>query len=224
MEKIKVSVIVPIYNASTYISKSLSSIINQNFKEFEIIAVNDGSSDDSLEKTDEILSKSNIPYQLIHQQNKGVGNARNKGLEIAKGDYILFVDDDDSISKNHINYLYDSISENNTDFSFGKLLKINEKGELLTDLKQYKSLEEKKVLKIIELIDLDLKMKIPFSFSQILYKSSILKENNIIFNENYVYGEDTDFALRALFCGETVSIVEKPSYYYLQHDNSSSSK
>ena len=223
MDKIKVSVIVPVYNGSKYISTSLYSIINQNFKDFELIIINDGSTDDSLDIISEILSNEDINYQIITQENKGASNARNHGLKLAKGDYILFVDVDDYIEKNHIKYLYNELCDNNTDFSFSKLLKIDLNKKILTDENQYNKLENKNVLSTLELIKMDLEMKIPFSFSQILYKTSILKENNLYFNENYVYGEDTDFALRALFCGENVSIVEKPTYFYLQHENSATS-
>lgn len=220
MDKIKVSVIVPVYNASKYISTSINSLINQNFKDFEIIIINDGSTDDSIEIANKLLSASDIEFQIVNQKNKGVSNARNLGLNIAKGDYILFLDDDDYIDSNHIKYLYDKIKENNTDFAFSKFLKVNSDKKILTNESQYNYLDDKNTLSTLELIKLDLEMKIPFSFVQILYKASILKDNNILFNENYRYGEDTDFALRALYCGKDVSIVDKPTYFYLQHSES----
>jgi glycosyltransferase involved in cell wall biosynthesis len=223
MSNIKISVIIPLYNSSRYIQKTLDSIINQNFNDYEIIVVNDGSTDDSLEETRKILSKTDIPTQIIDQENKGPSNARNKGLSLAKGDYILFVDGDDYIDSNHMKYLYNGIKENNTDFAFTKLLKFNLNGETLNNLNEYDFLNNKKIISSLDLIKEDLEMKIPFSFSLILYSSKILKENNIIFNESNVYGEDTEFAIKALFCGNTVSIINKSTYFYLQHHDSATS-
>ena len=223
MNEIKVSVIIPVYNASHILSKTLDSVTSQNFKDFEIIIVDDGSTDDSLEKSFEILSKRTIPHQIIHQKNKGVSIARNNGLEIARGKYILFVDDDDCIDKNHIKYLYDSIKENNTDYAFSKLAKINDKEKIIFK-NNYNELKNKKTISTLDLIKIDLKMKIPFSFIEILYDVSILKENNIKFEKDYKYGEDIDFALKALFSAKTISIVDKTTYFYRKYENSASSK
>ncbi|MDL2246090.1 glycosyltransferase [Methanobrevibacter sp. OttesenSCG-928-K11] len=223
MTNINISIIIPLYNGSRYIQKTLDSVINQNFNNYEIIIVDDGSTDDSLDKTKKILSKTDISTQIISQKNKGASNARNKGLSLAKGQYILFLDDDDYIDSNHMKYLYDVVKENKTDFAFTKILKFNVNGDILTNLNEYDFLNNKKVISSLDLIKADLEMKIPFSFSLILYNSKILKENNITFNESNVYGEDTEFAIKALYCGNNVSIVNKPTYFYLQHAESATS-
>ena len=93
----KVSVIIPVFNNSNYIENTLLSLINQTFNDFEVIIINDGSYDDSIEKVDNLLSQSNIPFQIFYQENKGVSTARNKGLDLAKGKYIVFLDGDDYI-------------------------------------------------------------------------------------------------------------------------------
>ena len=103
MDNIKVSVIVPVYNGEKYIQTSISSIINQEFSEnYEIIVVDDGSDDNSLDIAQELLSKSDIPYKLVHQRNSGVSVARNNGIEVSRGDYLVFVDSDDSVSYTHL--------------------------------------------------------------------------------------------------------------------------
>ncbi|WP_409200093.1 glycosyltransferase family 2 protein [Methanobrevibacter sp. DSM 116169] len=223
MDEIIVSVIVPIYNSSHTLEKTLNSIIHQKFENYEIIVIDDGSTDDSLDKSYETLSKSSLPYQIIHQKNKGASVARNNGLEVAKGEYILFVDSDDYINKDQLSFLHNAVIRNETDFAFSELLKMKGR-ELASHDNPYGFLKNNQILKSIDLIKLELEMKIPFSFTQILYKTSILKENNIKFNETYKYGEDTDFALRALFSIDTISFVDLPGYYYLLHDDSSSSK
>lgn len=103
--KIKVSIIVPIYNVEKYLSKCIESICNQTLEEIEIILVNDGSTDKSLEIIEE-YKKNDSRIRVINQKNKGVSIARNNGLKIAKGEYIAFVDPDDWIDKNMYEVLY----------------------------------------------------------------------------------------------------------------------
>ena len=88
----KLSIIIPVYNVEKYLPKCLDSILNQSFKDFEIICINDGSSDNSLKILEEYKDKRII---IINKENAGSGVARNAGLEIAKGEYIFFVDGDD---------------------------------------------------------------------------------------------------------------------------------
>ncbi|MBR1609968.1 MAG: glycosyltransferase family 2 protein, partial [Methanobrevibacter sp.] len=131
MDNFKVSVIVPVYNLSQYIGSTLDSIINQDFKSFELIVIDDGSTDDSLEIINEKLSKSLISYKVIHQENSGVSSARNRGLKEAQGEYIVFVDGDDYITGNHLSELYNGES----DFSLIQFVK--KEGEVLSNPYHY---------------------------------------------------------------------------------------
>ena len=127
MDDIKVSVIVPVYNGAEYIRTSISSIINQEFSEnYEIIVIDDGSTDDSLDIAYELLSKADIPYKLVHQRNSGVSIARNHGIEVARGDYVVFVDSDDYILTNHLSELYNP----KTDFSLTQMAKNDSKSTI----------------------------------------------------------------------------------------------
>ena len=89
------SVVIPLYNKAPYIKKALQSIIVQSFHDFELIVVDDGSSDDSLIVAEETLKGSGIHYHLIHQENAGVSTARNNGVAASQGDFICFLDADD---------------------------------------------------------------------------------------------------------------------------------
>jgi glycosyltransferase involved in cell wall biosynthesis len=219
----EVSIIIPVFNNSRYIEKTLLSLINQSFKDFEVIIINDGSSDDSIEITDSILSQSNIPYQIFSQENKGVSVARNKGLDLASGNYIVFLDGDDYIGKNHLKWLYESIVEKDCDFSFTQMLIINKEGVVLTKPTAYDNIKDKSTLSGYDLIKLELMMKIPFRFCQLMYDKSVLNENNLRFSANVSYGEDTDFALKSLVHIKNVGYTGRPSYFYLQNDSSSTS-
>lgn len=119
MDNIKVSVIVPVYNGAEYIGGTLDSIINQDFNGFEVIVIDDGSTDNSLEIIEERLSKSAIAHEIVHQENSGVSSARNLGIEKAQGEYLVFVDSDDYITGNHLSELYNG----ETDFSLIQFIK-----------------------------------------------------------------------------------------------------
>ncbi len=216
---IDVSVVVPVYNGADYIGETLESILNQDFKSYELVIVDDGSTDNSLEIIKNTLSKSNIQNKVITQENKGVSNARNVGIENSSGKYVIFVDGDDIIASNHISCLFENIRDN--DGSFTEMLKITEEGEIIDMQELYLAISSKSKISSKDLIKLELKMEIPFSFCQIMYKKELLKEK---FNEDFLYGEDTDFALRNLTYMDCLGICPEPTYFYRQRENSATKK
>ena len=207
MDNFKVSVIVPVYNSCEYIGSTLDSIINQDFSSFELIVIDDGSTDNSLEIIKEKLSKSTISYEIIHQKNAGVSCARNVGIEKASGEYLVFVDSDDYITGNHLSELYNG----ETDFSLIQFIKKD--GDKLSTPDHY----SKRSMSCDEFIKKELKMEIYFNFWQLMYKASIIKDNNIRFSPDVIYGEDIEFALKALIYGKDIAISNEVTYYYIQH-------
>ena len=111
-----ISVIVPVYNVEKYLSRCIDSILNQTYKDFEIILFDDGSKDNSGKICDEYAAK-NKNIKVIHSENGGLSNARNKGTEASGGEYITFVDSDDLIHKNYLEVLITLIDKNNADIS-----------------------------------------------------------------------------------------------------------
>ena len=210
MDNIDVSVIVPVFNASKYIVRTLNSIINQDFEGYEIIVIDDGSTDNSLELINSTLAECEIPHKIIHQSNSGVSVARNRGIDEAIGQYLVFVDADDYISNNHLSSLYNG----QTDFSL--TLYAKKEGDKLTNLDTY----SKDSISTDEFIKMELNMQITFNFFQLMYKASIIKDNNVEFTPGIVYGEDTEFAHKALNYGDTIAINNNVTYYYVQHDDS----
>ncbi|WP_295598874.1 glycosyltransferase family A protein [uncultured Methanobrevibacter sp.] len=210
MDNYKVSVIVPVYNAEEYIGATLDSIINQDFNSYEIIVVDDGSTDQSPEIISEKLTKSTADYRIIRQDNAGVSSARNRGMEDATGEYLVFIDADDYVTGNHLSELYNG----QTDFSMVQFIK-KENDKLSTP---HRFTTES--ITCDEFIKKELRMEMPFNFWQLMYKASIIKENSIRFNPNLIYGEDIDFALRALLYGDEVAISNEATYYYIQHSQS----
>lgn len=210
MDNFKVSVIVPVYNASEYIGNTLNSIINQDFDGYEIIVIDDGSTDDSLDIINRTLENIEIPYEIIHQENAGVSVARNVGIEASKGDYLVFIDADDHVTPNHISTLYNGESD------FSLILYVKEDGDKLIHMDTY----SEDMISTEDFIKKELNMEITFNFFQLMYKSSIIKDNNIRFTPGIVYGEDTEFAHKALFHGNQIEINNEVTYYYVQHSES----
>ncbi len=210
MDNFKVSVIVPVYNASQYIGRTLDSIIAQDFDGFEIIVVDDGSTDNSLEIINRCLDDCKISHKVIHQENAGVSVARNVGIDESQGDYLVFVDADDYVSNNHLSSLYNG----KTDFSL--TLYAKKEGDKLTSLDTY----SRDIISTHDFIKMELNMQITFNFFQLMYKADIIKDNNVKFTPGTVYGEDTEFAHKALNYGNEIAINNEVTYYYVQHQDS----
>ena len=210
MDNIKVSVILPVFNEANYIKATLDSIINQNFNGYEVIVVDDGSTDDTLNIVKKTLEGLSLPHQIIHQENSGVSSARNKGISLASGEYIVFVDGDDYILTNHLSQLYNE----GIDFSLTQMVK--KENDILSNIHYYEFEE----ISANDFIRMELEMKIPFNFVQLSYKTDIIKKHNLKFREDVTYGEDTDFAIRALSHGNSIKISNEITYYYIQHQDS----
>ena len=210
MNNFRMSIIVPVFNEEAYISTALDSIINQNFDSFEVIVVDDGSTDDTLKIAEEKLSDSGISHKIIHQENGGVSSARNRGIDESNGEYIAFVDGDDYILTSHLSELY------NPDYDFNLIQMVKKENDEVTTPHYY----DVDVISTKDFISWELEMKIPFNFVQLSYKRDIIIKNGLKFREDVSYGEDTDFALRALSLGHSIGISNEITYYYIQHEES----
>lgn len=132
-----ISVIVPIYNVSKYLEKCIVSIMNQTYKNIEIILVDDGSSDESGKLCD-AFSLKDVRIETIHKTNGGLSDARNAGLDYSHGQYIVFVDGDDYIEENMIYKLYEEMKRGN-DLAICNFKKVDENGKLLDERKNVKT-------------------------------------------------------------------------------------
>jgi glycosyltransferase involved in cell wall biosynthesis len=112
----EISIIVPVYDVEKYLKKCVDSILNQTFKDFELILVDDGSPDNSGAICDQYAEKDSR-VRVIHKENGGLSDARNAGIEVARGKYLGFVDSDDFVNEDMYKQLYTSIIENNADLS-----------------------------------------------------------------------------------------------------------
>lgn len=208
----KVSIIVPVYQVENYIKESMISIINQTFKDFEIIVVNDGSKDNSVRIAEDILINSDIKYSIINKSNEGVSSARNEGIKQASGDYLVFIDSDDVISPHFLEKLIKPLNHD-YDFSFCNYKFVNE--QTIID-------EDNRTIDYIDysndkLINVFLKRNIDFLLTTMLIKKNLLIKNNIFFDENMNFSEDQKFMWEVIFASKSsVYINEKLYGYYLR--------
>ena len=210
---IKVSVIIPVFNTEKYISKCLSSLVNQTLDDIEIICVNDGSTDNSLEIIEKIANN-DARIKIINQEHKKQGAARNAGLRIAEGEYIGFVDSDDWIDLNYYEMLYNTAKKYDADIALATNVRI---GNGKTK-KRLEITEEKTAETLQEKIDIGNQVKNPCPTNKI-YRHSMLKENNIIWQEG-VYCEDKLFTIQAIYYANKIVTVPDVNYYYFRNPNS----
>ena len=206
----KISVIVPVYNVEQYLPKCLDSIINQTFKDIEIICINDGSTDNSGKVLEEYAQKDDR-IKVLNQDNKGLSAARNNGISQAKGEYISFVDSDDFIHPKFLETLYFAITQNYSDIAGCNFQKIHKK-EIL-------SFKNRKIQTFIPALDVLLNKKnfIHFNVWNKLYKKEAIR--NIQFIEN-LYFEDWVFNLCVFAQNSTFAWINEKLYGYRMSNQS----
>ncbi|MBT9239616.1 glycosyltransferase family 2 protein [Vibrio splendidus] len=208
-----VSIIVPAYNVDDYIEKCICSILVQSYKNIELIIVNDGSTDDS-ESTITRTIKDDERAKLINIKNSGVSVARNTGIKESSGDYVIFIDGDDYISSDYVDYMLGLIGETKAQFAFSKncFVDKNEK-QIESDLVKEVSSEEATTLLLSPNITVGCWNKI--------YSRSLLVDNNIFFAENLFYGEGLKFIIEVSQSTSKAIVGNKKVYYYRKNNISS---
>lgn len=217
MEKIKVSIIVPVYNVENYIEKCIKSLLNQTLEEIEIIVINDGSQDNSIKIIEESFSDERLA--IYHQENRGISEARNNGLKKAHGEYILFVDSDDFIDKNMCEELYKNSNDGDIIFSnyYANYGDRKEEFNFNKKIKRYFKLNLEKNTKFNGKLIYERSLAAVWDK---LYKRSFLIENNLFFTPKILH-EDLNFSLKAFFLSENIYYYNQAYYYYWQNNNNS---
>lgn len=201
-----ISIIVPIYNVQEYLYKCIESILNQSYKNIEVILIDDGSVDKSPIICDDFAALDNR-IVVIHTQNKGVSSARNLGMNVAKGKYVGFVDADDYIEKDMFKILYEKIKKDNSDMVMCDVYIENTKKSI------YKIYDENYIF------NKDLMAKNLFNNSGFnwlcnkLFKMEIVQY--ITLNESIHMGEDILFICEYICKGSKYSYISIPLYHYM---------
>ena len=213
MQRALISVIVPVYKVEKCIHKCIESIINQTYDNLEIILIDDGSPDNCPKICDEYALRDNR-IKVIHQENKGLSSARNKGIELAKGEYIGFVDSDDYIEPSMFQDLYNAIVENNVDISICNFYVINDK----TKEKNVKnSCENKQYNKMEALKEILLDTHIQSYAWNKLYKRNLFEDVKYPVGKKY---EDIGTTFYLFERSNKIQYIGKPEYNYLNREDS----
>lgn len=210
----KVSVIIPVYNGEKTIERCIKSVKKQTLFEIEIIVIDDGSTDSTLD----------ILYQIpnitvIHQQNLGQGEARNAGMRASSGEYIAFVDADDIIKEDMLFAMYEKAVETNADIVQCNLTDIYPNGKTNVQLKRRKGL-----VKVRDSAKYTAKYLAPcihsFEVCNKLFKREFIAENNLKFADTKKYfSEDILFNMEAVKHLKRIYFIDEPYYYYIQNPN-----
>lgn len=208
---IKITVVVPVYNMAQHLENAINTLLNQNYQNYEILIIDDGSTDDSPALCDELNEKyDNI--RVFHKENGGLSSARNAGIELAKGDFIIFPDPDDWVDENYLSCLINSYD--NTDLeicghyivteatqkthnSNGKIMVMDKEQAILTLLKST--------------------AYCGYAWNK-MYHLDIIKNNNLRFDEELGMAQDLHFAFRYILLCNKIAYNPEPHYFYYQHE------
>ena len=208
----KVSIIIPVYNAEKYIEKCLNSVLNQTLENIEIICINDGSKDNSL-KILENYAKNDGRIKILNQKNQDRGVARNNGLKIAKGEYIGFIDNDDWVSKDYYEVLYENAKKSNADISAtSEVIFPDENKKKNVGFKgnnTLKSIESKSTLVLSSGV-----------MWNKIYKRKLIIKNKICFSIRRSVGEDNIFNILSIILSNKIVTTNKVTYFWKQRKSS----
>lgn len=214
-----ISIIIPLYNAEKYIKECLESVVNQTFKDFECIVIDDGSTDAG-GKIADLCAERDQRIKVFHTENKGVSNARNLGISQSNGEYIVFIDSDDYVTTDYLENLISALAPDIDLVTSGMLMVENEITSTI-----YSS-EEKYLITISNLnthIYTKLAGLIHGPVCKI-YRKSIIIQNNIKFKSDLTLGEDLYFNLDYIGQCRTIKFIPTPDYYYRRVEGSLTKK
>ena len=211
-----ISLVVPVYNVEKYVKKCVESIMHQTYPHIEIILVDDGSTDASGHILDE-LAKEDERVRVVHQKNAGVSSARNQGLEIAGGEYIMFVDGDDYIEPDYAEYFNKLLESTGADMAVGlnnfsvesQCQVEQDNTEIWTDMR------------VIEQIYLG---AVNVAVWNKIYKKAIIDENGLRFDPSIWYGEGMLFNIEYLQCVDKVGVGKRRVYHQICNPESAMRK
>lgn len=213
----KISIIIPVYNVEKYLENCLEKVLNQTYKNLEIILVDDGSKDNSGKLCDE-YAKMDSRIKVIHQKNGGLSMARNSGLDIATGKYIMFVDSDDYYELNSCELLYNEIKEKDADLVIGNYIHTKSNGE-----KWEKPLFDKELYKNFKLSIKDYKKSF-FVMNSVVWNKIFKREFIEKYHLRFVSGAVAEDAIFSTFCyvhTDKAYFINDIVYNYRQNDSNS---
>ena len=231
MNELYASIIIPVYNVENYLERCVNSALAQTCQSIEIILVDDGSSDNCPEICDR-YAKEYSQIKVIHKKNGGLASARNAGLAIANGEFIFFLDSDDWITSNTIEELIAIAIENQVDFvrfrpmyagwpnhEDGDLCDFGTESGMAEGLYDRKKIEEEILPRLFATPQLT--MGVIVAAWRSLYRKDFLNQNNLKFDENVRYSEDSIFSAKVVWNTKSFYYLDGPRYYYYSFNSTS---
>lgn len=214
MKSVKISIVIPVYNAEDYLDRCLSSIVSQDMLSYEVILVDDGSTDSSPLICDR-FSATDPRFKTIHKENGGVSSARNVGLNVADGEYVMFVDSDDALSPGALSALAQAVSAfpdfvvggfniYDDNIFFGEVTPVDDAFYQVSDMSRF---YEDTMVRAGRLY------RGPWAK---LYRTSVIRRNHLSFNESLCYAEDKLFIYEFLNHASSAASVNLPVYEYFR--------
>ncbi|TDL61521.1 glycosyltransferase [Rhodococcus qingshengii] len=210
----KISVIIPVYNVEKYLTRCIESVINQSYKDIEIVLINDGSPDSSGDICDYYASNDSR-IRVIHKKNEGVSQARNSGLEVINGEYIFFLDSDDYIEEDAISKFSKRAKETAADIIIGNYKIINENNEItVCDPFDTLKFANGTINKSTDKFKYFFGKSFGRNVWNKLYNTKLVKDLNILFEREINYGEDFLFNLKLFINYPNIELLNEYTYYY----------
>lgn len=212
----RISVILPIYKVANYIGDCIISLSTQTFSDFEVVLVDDGSPDNSTAIAEDICKNNNLQYQIIRQENQGVSAARNRGIENAKGEYVVMIDSDDVVTPTFLETLLSNTDDSKGTIVFCDFKIVSEENKFENPQKNF-GVDIYNPQKAQELF---LYHKVKFLLPTLFAKKEFLIKHNVWFDEKVRYSEDVQFIWKALAVATKIVYVNSDMYNYFLHGNS----
>ncbi len=222
----KISVIMPVYNTEKYLPQCLDSLINQTFTDIEIICIDDASDDKTFDVLTAYLQKDSRISIFQNQVNKGQAITRNIAMDMAKGDYIFFMDSDDYLMPDSLEHMYCLAKEHNADWVIGKMkaIPVDDTNKNLVkrtqDVQKYLTFHTSGALQINIDNFCEILSDVPVTPANCLYKRSFLNDNDLRFINEKCPHEDDGFFIKIVCSFPKLVIYDKINYFYYIRDNS----
>lgn len=205
-----ISIIIPVYNTEQYLKKCMDSILAQTYKEYEVIAVNDGSTDHSYDILCRYENQYPGVFKVFTQENKGQSAARNLAMQYVAGEYVTFLDSDDYLAQDYLEVLIGVAERNKSDMVCSGEFRLKEDGEIVSKIRYKVNRKGECALRRL-------------NFSGKIYRKKFLDEHHIRFAEGKVY-EDNPFNMMTFALAKNLKIVDYMGYYQIVHLGSTTTK
>ena len=214
----KVSVVIPVYKVGKYIENSMKSVIAQRYKDFEVILVDNNTPDDSIEIAEKVLEGTGVEYRVVKQTIQGLPAARNMGIAEAKGEWIVSIDPDDTISEYFLEKLYECAVSSKLDFVFSKYDEVGEDA-IFTFPEETKDIPVEYYERDFVLKNL-LTRRLPLMVSNMFFKKSTFERLGIHFDEKVILGADLICLWQLMVNTEKIAYLNKKLYNHFDRPDS----